>query len=310
MTIFNRNSTKTQVNPAQAAIIFVVVTALAGLVYFAFGPSGAPDRAIDNAAGQVGLQLPHPPSLLAVGGHGADAQTNLAARDAAQPPAPNSLANTQLDGDWGVGPDGQPQPSMALRRRFDYFLLLQGEQDLNTVAARIRQLVQAAHGAAAAQQIMAVWDSYLRLQQQRWATQVDMQRRETWAPALAERSLVRRQLLGAAWAQAFYADEENALRQMIAQANSGLPVAATTATTPVAQPTGPIALPDAAQRMVAHQTQWQEWEQRVGAARSHLQQLRSAPELSDPQRSNAIALYINQQFSGNELLRAKALLGL
>ena len=276
-------------------------------MYFAFGLSGAPSRVAVNATSQVDLQLPHPPSLLAVGGHGADAQTNLAARDAAQLPAPNSLANTQLDGDWGVGPNGQPQPSTALRRRFDYFLLLQGEQDLNTVAARIRQLVQAAHGAAAAQQIMAVWDSYLRLQQQRWATQVDMQRRETWGPALAERSLVRRQLLGAAWAQAFYADEENALRQMIAQANSGLP---TTATTPVAQPTDPIALPDAAQRMVAHQTQWQEWEQRVGAARSRIAQLRSAPELSDPQRSDAIALYINQQFSGNELLRARALLGL
>ncbi len=307
MTIFNRNSTQTQVNSAQTAIIFVVITALAGLVYFAFGPLGAPDRAVDKTTGQADLQLPHPPSLLAVGRHGADAQTNLAASGAAQPPEPNSLANTQLDGDWGVGPNGQPQPSMALRRRFDYFLLLQGEQDLNAVATRIRQLVQAAHGAAAAQQIMAVWDSYLRLQQQRWATQVDMQRRETWSPALAERSLVRRQLLGAAWAQAFYADEENALRQMIAQANSGLPA---TATAPVAQPTDPIALPDAAQRMAAHQAQWQEWEQRVGTARSRIAQLRSAPELSDPQRSDAIALYINQQFSGNELLRAKALLGL
>jgi lipase chaperone LimK len=307
VSIFKQNSALTQVKPAQAAIIFIVSVALAGLVYRAFGPSDAPGQAAGNAAGQTGLQLPRPPSLLAVGGYGADAPTNLAANGAAQPPRPNSLANTQLDGDWGIGPNGQPQPSLALRRRFDYFLLLQGEQDLGAVAAHIRQQVQAAHGAAAAQQIMAVWDSYLRLQQHRWATQVDMQRRETWGPALAERSLVRRQLLGAAWAQAFYGDEEDALGQMMAQANSGLPVTATTSAT---QPTDPIALPDAAQRMAAHQAQWQQWEQRVDAARSRIVQLRAAPELSDPQRSDAIALYVNQQFNGNELLRAKALLGL
>ena len=269
-------------------------------MYYASSLSDTPDRAAGDAAGQAGLQLPHPPSLLAVGGHGADP----VASSSALPPVPNSLHNTQPDGDWGIGPDGQPQPSMALRRRFDYFLLLQGEQDLQAVAAHVRQQVQAAHGAAAAQQTMAVWDSYLRLQQHRWATQVDMQRRETWAPALAERSLVRRQLLGVAWANAFYGDEEDALRQMIAQANSGLPV------TSAAQPTDPIALPDAAQRTAAHQAQWQEWEQRVNAARSHTQQLRSAPELSETQRSQAISAYVNQQFSGNELLRAKALLGL
>ena len=301
MIFFKQIRPVTQVKPAQAAIIFVAFVASAGLVYFAFLQPAAPAQALGPTQG---LQLPRAPSLLAVGGHGADAPTNFAARDAAQPTAPNSLANTQPDGDWGISPNGQPQPSMALRRRFDYFLLLQGEQDLGAVAAHIRQQVQAAHGAAAAQQTMAVWDSYLRLQQHRWATQVDMQRRETWAPALAERILVRRQLLGAAWANAFYGDEEDALQQMIAQANSGLPIA------PTAQFANPSPLPDAAQRTAAHQAQWQAWEQRVSAARSHTQQLRSAPELSDPQRSEAINAYINQQFSGSELLRAKALLGL
>ncbi len=193
---------------------------------------------------------------------------------------------------------------MALRRRFDYFLLLLGEVDISVLTAQIRSQVQAVHGAAAAQQIMALWDNYLRLQKHSWTTHVNMQRRETWAPALAERSAVRRQLLGTTWAEAFYANEEDALRQMIAQANSGLPV------TQAAPPSEAIALPDAAQRMAAHEAQWQQWEQRLETARSHVAKLRSTPELSDQQRSEAITAYVNQQFSGRELTRAKALLNL
>ena len=252
------------------------------------------------------MQLPRVPSLLAAGGHGGT-ETALAATTA-EADNTGSLANTQLDGDWSMGPNGLPQPSLALRRRFDYFLLLQGEQDLGVVAARIRQQVQAAHGAAAAQQVMALWDSYLRLQQHAWTTQANPQRPETWSPALAERTAVRRQLLGSAWAEAFYGDEESILRQMVAQANSGLAPAQTAQLASPVQQTA--ALPDAAERLAAHQAQQQQWEQRLGTARQHIAQLRSAPELSGPQRSEDISTYINQQFGGNELLRAKALLNL
>jgi lipase chaperone LimK len=279
------NSPLAQVNNARAAIILVVACVLTGLACYAFSRSDPSAQPASSTGQPAGLQLPRAPSLLAAGGHGAEATANAPAANAAQPP--NSLANTQLDGDWSIGQSGQPQPSIALRRRFDYFLLLLGEVDISALTAQIRQQVQAAHGAAAAQKIMGVWDSYLRLQQHAWTTQVNMQRPETWAPALAERSAIRRQLLGTAWAEAFYADEENALRQMIAQANSGLPI---TQEQPAAQ--------------------WQQWEQRLAAARSHIEQLRSAPELSESQRSEAISAYVSQQFSGSELLRAKALLNL
>jgi lipase chaperone LimK len=257
-----------------------------------------------NQPGSSGLQLPRPPSLMGAGGHNTDAAQSTEATQAIELELPNSLANTQPDGDWSIGPSGQPQPSIALRRRFDYFLLLQGEQDLSALAAQIRQQIQAAHGAAGAQAIMALWASYLQLQQRSWTTQVNMQRSETWAPALAERSAMRRQLLGAAWAEAFYGDEERALRQTIAQTNSGLPVTLAT------QPSDPIALPSAAERLAEHQAQWQQWEQRISAARSRVQQLRSAPELSEPQRNETVANYLSQQFSGNELTRARALLGM
>jgi hypothetical protein len=185
-------------------------------------------------------------------------------------------------------------------------LLLQGEVDLSAVASQIRKRVLVAHGAEAAQQIMVLWESYLRLQQHAWANQVNLQSRATWAPALAERTAVRRQLLGTVWAEAFYADEENALRQMIAQANSGLP-ATTVAQAAAPQPL-PALLSDAAQRTAAHEAEWQQWEQRLEAARNRVAQLQTAPELSEPQRHEAIITYINQQFSGGELLRARALL--
>lgn len=303
-------STPASINKAQAATSVVAAVALIGLIYCALyyavsGPDGS-GQAASGTPAQAGFQWPRAPSLLAAGGHDVAVAPNAATINTDEPPKPNSLANTEADGDWSIGPNGQPQPGIALRRRFDYFLLLQGEVDLSAVAAQIRKQVLATHGTAAAQQIMALWDSYLRLQQHAWATQVNMQRRETWAPALAERTAVRRELLGVAWAEAFYADEENALRQMIAQANSGLPN--TTVTQTVTPAPLPALLSDSAQRTAAQEAQWQQWEQRLEAARSRVAQLQSAPELSEPQRHEAISTYINQQFSGGELLRARALL--
>ncbi|MFM2083532.1 MAG: hypothetical protein RLY95_350, partial [Pseudomonadota bacterium] len=56
--------------------------------------------------------------------------------------------------------------------------------------------------------------------------------------------------------------------------------------------------------------EWQQWRQRLEAARAHVAQLQQAPELSAIQRTEAVVAYINSQFSGTELLRAKALLKL
>jgi lipase chaperone LimK len=308
--LFKQNSPLAQSKIARTATVFVASTLLVGLTYFAFAPANPPSQAAHNVADPGGLQLPRAPSLLAAGAHGGDAvaiSSPVKAPELQQSPSQaNSLSNTQADGDWSIGANGQAQPSRALRRRFDYLLLQLGEVALDSMANQVRQQVQKAHGAAAALQIMALWDSYLRLQQHAWSTQVDMQRPDTWANALAERSTVRRQILGPAWADAFYGDEENELRQMIAQASSGMPVSSTA--TAAAQAAAPTALPDAAQRTAEHEAQWQQWEQRLATARSRIQQLRSAPELSDPQRQEAISTYLHQQFNGAELPRAKALL--
>jgi lipase chaperone LimK len=217
----------------------------------------------------------------------------------------SSLADTQADGSWSIGPNGQAQPSLALRRRFDYFLLLLGERSLAAMTAEIERQVLAAHGALAAQQILALWNSYVQLQQQRWTTQVDMRNPSTWASALAERSQLRRELLGIAWADAFYREEDNALRQQIAKSN-GQDIVATS--TP--EPNQPTALPDAALRQAQADAEWQKWHQRLEAARTQVTQLQQAPELSASQRTEAVTRYINSQFSGAELQRVKALLKL
>lgn len=221
----------------------------------------------------------------------------------------SSLADTQADGTWSIGPSGQAQPSLALRRRFDYFLLLQGERDIAALTADIQRQVSAAHGQIAAQQVMALWRSYLQLQQHRWTTQVDMQRPSTWSSALTERSMKRRELLGIAWAEAFYRDEENDLRKQIAKSN-GQANGQDLNTASAAERNLPTALPDAPQRQAEVDAEWQQWSQRLEAARSHIAKLQQAPELSEPQRADAVAAYVTSQFSGSELLRVKALLKL
>jgi lipase chaperone LimK len=272
--------------------------ALACLVYVKLTPVAATVQAKSFTEVAGGSRF------LVADGDGTEPMKVRLAQDADLSLQTSSLADTQLDGSWSIGANGQAQPNIALRRRFDYLLLLQGERSLAALTAEIQRQVSAAHGALAAQQIMALWHSYLQLQQKQWITQVDMLRPTTWASALTERSQARRELLGIAWADAFYREEEDALRQQIAKSN-GQTVAASTQEANL-----PAVLPDAALRQAEVDAEWQQWQRRLEAARAQVAQLQQAPELSATQRTEAVAAYINSQFSGTELVRAKALLKL
>jgi lipase chaperone LimK len=272
--------------------------ALACLVYVKLMPVAATVQAKSFTEVAGGSRF------LVADGDGTEPMKVRLAQDADLSLQTSSLADTQLDGSWSIGANGQAQPNIALRRRFDYLLLLQGERSLAALTVEIQRQVSAAHGALAAQQIMALWHSYLQLQQKQWITQVDMLRPTTWASALTERSQARRELLGIAWADAFYREEEDALRQQIAKSN-GQTVAASTQEANL-----PAVLPDAALRQAEVDAEWQQWQRRLEAARAQVAQLQQAPELSATQRTEAVAAYINSQFSGTELVRAKALLKL
>lgn len=228
-----------------------------------------------------------------------------------------SLRGSDLDGDWGTWVDGQLQPSASLRRRFDYLLTALGEVQPSDLRHWIEQELSAQMSAGAARQVLAVWDRYITLQQHGFNQQANPNDAATWQPALAERSATRRQVLGADWAEAFYGDEERAFvtftAELTAQRAAGTPQAE------VDLLTGPPSEAlqaqrvqqfgaEAAERLRAEDMAWAEWERRLQGARQQMQTLAAAPELSALQRSQAQETYLTQNFSGHELVRARALL--
>lgn len=222
-----------------------------------------------------------------------------------------SLAGTQVDGAWPTDARGHLRADRALRTRFDYYLSLLGERPLSDLRDLLRRDAVAHLPAAAVDQALALWDSYLALQQYRWQRPLDLREPGKWGDVLAERQAVRRSLLGAAWAQAFYADEEQTLAQMIARVNGGAQPGGSAAGPMVAEQAAlPARLADADQREAELKTRWADWERRLAGARHEVRRLRTAAELSEPQREQAIAQYLAENFHSGEQTRARALLGL
>lgn len=230
-----------------------------------------------------------------------------------------SLRGTVPDGDWGVDPSGALRPSVALRRRFDYYLGALGEASVDELGALMLADATRDVGAEAAGRVREIWLRYVQLQQQRYEHQVQLGDRSSWEPALAERQLARRRILGPEWAEAFYRDEEEALRREMAATASAPEPAAQSLLLGGAPGTDPDVLhqqrvaqfgPEAAQRLRDEDAEWARWQQRVAQAYREVEALRRAPELSNPQREAAVAAYLERHFDERERLRVQALLGL
>jgi len=233
-----------------------------------------------------------------------------------------SLRGSDLDGDWGqwvadASGNQQLQPSLSLRRRFDYLLTALGEVTAPDLRQWMAQEIGAELGSAAAQQVLAVWTSF--------KSRVNPNDAATWQPSLAERAAVRRQILGEEWAKAFYADEERDFvaftGQLATQRAAGTAVPGD-AQMALLMPAAPKADPaqlqaqrvqqlgvEGAERLRAEEAQWADWERRLATARTRLQEIAAAPELSALQRAQAQAAYLAQNFAGAELVRVRALLG-
>jgi lipase chaperone LimK len=219
--------------------------------------------------------------------------------------AHTSLAGTQPDGDWGIDAQGQLKASRALRQRFDYYLSLIGEMPLADIHALVLQAAKQSLKEPALGQVIALWERYVQLQQHAWKHAVDLRQSASWSAALSERQIVRRQMLGADVAQAFYADEERELQDMLARLNAGQGSAVSST-----EPAQSVLHPQASQREAELQVQWQQWDQRIAVARQQIQAIAQAPELSELQRQQNIQQVLASQFQGTELTRARALLGL
>ncbi|MCM5679116.1 hypothetical protein M8A51_06185 [Schlegelella sp. S2-27] len=230
-----------------------------------------------------------------------------------------SLRGTLPDGDWGVDASGQLRPSIALRRRFDYYLGALGEASVDELGALMLADATRDVGVEAAGRVREIWQRYVQLQQQRYDHQVRLGDRSSWEPALAERQLARRRILGPEWAEAFYREEEEALRREMATAAPAPEPTAHSLLLGGAPGTDPEVLhqqrvaqfgPEAAQRLREEDAEWARWQQRVAQAYREVEVLRRAPELSDPQRMAAVAAYLERHFDERERLRVQALLGL
>ncbi len=219
-----------------------------------------------------------------------------------EPPAAGllPLRTEGLEGSWGLNSAGQLQPSLKLRKRFDHLLNRLGDQNLLQLRASLQQQLETEAAPEAAAQILGVWDHYLRLQLWPWKTEVALDQPETWRKALSERSRIRRDLLGAAMAEAFYGPEERELRHWIearaTAASSPLPIEA------------PMALSDPASREAALSEEWQRWERRLEASRRTLEQVQQEPDLTPQRRREAVQRHFAEAYQGSERQRAEAML--
>lgn len=232
-----------------------------------------------------------------------------------------SFAGTQLDGDWSIGPDGKPQPSIQLRRRFENYLLAQGEASLPEIRSLVEDDARRAHGDVSAAAVLVVWDKYMQLRQHDFRHRFDQSDRSTWRPFFDELKAARRHILGRDWAQAFFAAEEAEFEQFVAQLESGqAPPPDPGAPVPQMGPGKDAATvraervarygEAAAQRLEQADAEWADWERRLQAARAEWARLKQSPELSEPQRREAMDRHIDGQFQPDEQRRVRALLDL
>ncbi|WP_284620572.1 lipase secretion chaperone [Aquabacterium humicola] len=244
---------------------------------------------------------------------------------AANPYAAGSLRGAEPDGELLATASGALKVSASVRRRFDHLLSTVGELSLPEITALIRRQAEAELPATAVQQLLDLWERYVKLQAYRFRSAVQLDDMATVMPALEERSRVRRELLGPEWAEAFFGDEERALREQVARASSGL----------LQEPASLPLLPAAARRpastddlQLVHQQrvatlgvevaerlrevdrQQADWDRRLEQVRAVVEVLRRSPELADVARGAAIARHIELHFDASERLRARALLQL
>lgn len=221
----------------------------------------------------------------------------------------SSLRGAELDGDWGLDGRGQLHPQLWLRHRFDQLLTLLGEVSLEELGRYIESAVTERAGTAAAQQVMEVWRHYVQLQNQSFRQSVNPRDWRTWQAALDEQHQARQALLGAAWANAFYREEEEMLTAQIRQAQATETAPQDTA---VAQSEPLIKretlTPEQAQRLAQAEAEWDQWKRRVAEAQRTVARIQQAPELSPPQRAQAVDRWLAENFSASEQRRVRALI--
>jgi lipase chaperone LimK len=231
-----------------------------------------------------------------------------------------SFAGTEPSGDWCVNA-GKLTACAGLRQRFEYYILGLGEVSIDDIRLLVADEATRANGKEMADQIMAIWAEYWQLRTHEWRNKFVQNDRSTWLAVFDEQRQVRRQILGADWAQAFYGDDEQHFKAYYAQLESGAP--------PPPDPGEPVPQmapgkdpaavhaervarygPAAADRLAKADEEWADWERRLAAARVEWARLKDADNLSEAQRKQEMAGYVQSHFKPDETLRVQALLSL
>lgn len=271
-------------------------------------------------------------SLMGAGAEQAAARAAQAAPGPAAPRTPaqvrerlfkqGSFQGTEPDGDCVVDAQGRLQPDLALRRRFEYYLLAQGEVTLAEIRSLIAEDACAGRSPDVVAEMLAVFDKYWQLRTYTPRHAFNTNERSTWMPAFEEQKAVRRQMLGPQWADAFFRDDEAYFLNFIDQVDGKAPTQAEQYG-PVPQ-MGPGKDPaavfeerkkrygeDAARRLSRADDDWAAWEKRFAGAQAEWERIGNAAELSPPQRKAAMDRYVAEHFkSDEEQRRVRALLNL
>jgi lipase chaperone LimK len=121
---------------------------------------------------------------------------------------PASLQGTDVDGELRVDAQGNLLVSIGVRRVFDYFLSTLGEEDLETIKARIATHLGEHLPATAAQQAWRLLNNYLDYQHA--LSELPLQSRDAKGVrnAIKQRQQLRQVWLGAEVADAFFGFED------------------------------------------------------------------------------------------------------
>ncbi len=229
------------------------------------------------------------------------------------------LQGTEPAGEWCITPAPSLKPCRGLRSRFEYYFLGLGQVTAPEIRSLVQDEAQRAHGALLAGQIMSVFDQYWSLRNHEWTNHFSQNDRSTWTPLFEEQKAVRRQILGVAWANAFFAEDEQHFVDHLAQLESGRP-APPDPGEPVPQMSpgkDPGAIraervarygEEAADRLAEVDAEWEAWDRRVNAARAEWTRLQASANLSTQQQQEAMNRYLTEQFQGKDLLRARGLI--
>lgn len=224
-------------------------------------------------------------------------------------------------GSWSVE-RGYLRPSEDLRDRFEGYLSHDDVASPRQLRDCLAQDAAKDLGPAAALAVTDLWDRYLSVRNRAWQHKLLRDDPRSWQPAIDERRRVRQQVLGPAWADAFYATEDRVLANALGPAAADGPSPALTQAI-----LGTTGAPDAAtlraQRVAmfgehatgeldAAQARQEQWQRRLQEARREWMRLRGPGvrpgARGDPQA--AMQAYLREHFDADEQPRVEITLAL